>query len=310
MGPAGVLGGAAIGLVGSLVGDAVGGAVRQGFQPGGGSSQQPTGPPTTYGPGGLRERVQATRPQEVINRQQHAHNQGGGAPAAQVDFRTLNGQNDRKPRDRRVRFGPEVAEDRVGILGGASASSSGPMELAGSGTSRPAAPLDPGGTKIPRSAPPAPSAPPSYKDLVGKLKKAPEVKPFSNPVTPSRPRDRSPARGDRRPLTTQRSSRKDSNALFPGGDGREEALARRSKTIPKNSAPEFYIGDKPPKNQRQLDAAAGPRSAPVKRKATSSATDRMADSQATRKPPPKPQGRLNAPPKDIKIGKPKKRSKK
>jgi len=322
-GPAGVLAGSAIGLIGSVIGDAVGGAVRQGFQPGGGSNQQPTGPPTTYGPAGLRERVR-TRPQEVINRQQHSHNRGTGAPAAQVDFRTLNGQNDRKPRDRKVHFGNDIAEDRIGIMGGASASSSGPMELAGNGTSRPGAPLDPGGAKIPRDAPPAPAAPPSYKDLVGKLKKAPEVKPFSNTVTPSRPRERSPSRGDRRPLTAQRQAKKDSSALFPGGDGREEALARRSKTIPKSSsAKEFYIGDqgekrkateplnrpRKPSNQRQLDTAAGPRSAPVKRKAKTSANDKIADGQASRKPPPKPQGRLNSVPKDgdLKIGTPNKR---
>ena len=308
-GPAGVLAGSAIGLVGSLVGDAVGGAVRRGFQPGGGSTQQPADPPTTYGPGGMRERVQA-RPQENINRQQRSHNQGGGAPAAQVDFRTLNGQNERKPRDRKVRFNNEVTENRTGVLGGASGSSSGPMVVAG-GTSRPAAPLDPGSAKIPRNADPAPAAPPSYKDLVGKLKKAPEVKPFSNPVTPSRPRERSPPRGDRRPLGEQRRSKKDSTALFPGGDGREEALSRRSKTIPKGSGPkEFYIGDRGEKrkaseplvdrrkapNQRQLDAAAGSRSAPVKRKATSGPVE----PQATRRPPPGP------PDGDRKIGKPRK----
>ena len=32
--------------------------------------------------------------------------------------------------------------------------------------------------------------------------------------------------------------------LFPGGDGREEAMARRSKTIPRSRpAQNFYIGD-------------------------------------------------------------------
>jgi hypothetical protein len=301
-GPAGVLAGSAIGLVGGLIGDAVGGAVRRGFQPGGGSSQQPTGPPVAYGPGGLRERVQA-RPQENINRQQRSHNQGGGAPAAQVDFRTLNGQNDRKPRDRKVRFNNEAAESRTGVLGGAAASSSGPMVVAG-GTTRPAAPLDPGGAKIPRNADPAPAAPPTYKDLVGKLKKAPEVKPFSNPVTPSRPRERSPPRGDRRPLGEQRRPKKESTALFPAGDGREEALSRRSN--PK----EFYIGDRGEKrkapeplvdrrkapNQRQLDAKTAPRPAAVKRKATSG----PADSQAKRTQPPGP------PIGDRKIGKPRK----
>ena len=195
-----------------------------------------------------------SRPQETINRQQRSHNQGTGAPTAQVDFRTLNGQNERKPKDRKVRFNNEVAEDRIGTLGGASGSSSEPMVVSGSGTSRPAAPLAaPGGAKILRNADPAPAAAPSYKDLVGKLKKASEVKPFANPVTPSRPRERSPPRGDRRPLEAQRKSKKDSAALFPGGDGREEALSRRSKTIPKADTKAFYIGERGEKRKATTD---------------------------------------------------------
>ena len=309
--PAGVLAGSAIGLMGSLIGDAVGGAVRRGFQPGGGSNQQPAGPPTAYGPGGLRERVQS-RPQETINRQQRSHNQGTGAPTAQVDFRTLNGQNERKPKDRKVRFNNEVAEDRIGTLGGASGSSSEPMVPFG--TSRPAAPMNPGSAKIPRSADPAPAAPPSYKDLVGKLKnaKAPEVKPFSNPVTPSRPRERSPPRGDRRPLTAQRKSKKDSEALFPGGDGREEALSRRSKTIPKAEPKAFYIGERGEKRKATTDiysrtkpAQPAPPKQGTKRKAV--APPSAAIEQDRRRPPPRPQGRLMPKDGDRKIGKPRTR---
>ncbi len=312
-GPAGVLAGSAIGLASSLIGDAIGGAVRRGFQPGGGSSQQPAGPPTIYGPGGLRERAQA-RPQEGINRQQRLHNQGTGEPAAQVDIRTLNGQNDRKPRDRKVRFNNEAAEDRIGVLGGASGSSSGPLQIVG-GTSRPGAPLDPGGTKIPRDAEPAPAGPPSYKDLVGKIKKAPEVKPFkpfANPVTPSRPRERSPPRGDRRPLDAQRRTKKDSAALFPGGDGREEALSRRSKTIPKAAPNQYYIGDQGEKRKAETDIYSRAKPAqPVGRPLPKQGTKRKAVAppsdveQDRRKPPPKPRGRLE--PKDRKIGKPRSR---
>jgi len=314
-GPAGILAGSAIGLMGSLIGDAVGGAVRRGFQPGGGSNQQPAGPPTAYGPGGLRERVQS-RPQETINRQQHSHNQGTGAPTAQVDFRTLNGQNERKPKDRKVRFNNEVAEDRIGTLGGASGSSSGPMVVSGSGTSRQAAPLDTGSSaKISRNADPAPAAAPSYKDLVGKLKKAkaPEVKPFANPVTSSRPRERSPPRGDRRPLEAQRKSKKDSAALFPGGDGREEALSRRSKTIPKNSGPKaFYIGDQG--ERRKADTDIYSRAKPAQPAAPKQGTKRKAVAppsaaieQDRKRPAPKPQGRLAPKDGDRKIGKPRTR---
>ena len=285
--------------------------MRRGFQPGGGSNQQPAGPPTAYGPGGLRERVQS-RPQETINRQQHSHNQGTGAPTAQVDFRTLNGQNERKPKDRKVRFNNEVAEDRIGTLGGASGSSSGPMVVSGSGTSRQAAPLDTGSSaKISRNADPAPAAAPSYKDLVGKLKKAkaPEVKPFANPVTPSRPRERSPPRGDRRPLEAQRKSKKDSAALFPGGDGREEALSRRSKTIPKADPKAFYIGERGEKRKAATDIYS--RAKPAQPAAPKQGTKRKAVA-----PPSatvewdrkigKPQGRLAANG-DRKIGKPRTR---
>jgi hypothetical protein len=101
--------------------------------------------------------------------------------------------------------------------------------------------MDPGGTKIPRNADPAPMQAPSYKDLVGKLKtqKAPEIGPSS-----TRPRERSPRRGDRRPLEVQRRGEKDSASLFPSGDNREEALARRNKTIPKRTPQEFRITEK------------------------------------------------------------------
>jgi hypothetical protein len=45
----------------------------------------------------------------------------------------------------------------------------------------------------------------------------------------------------------------------------------------------------------------------VKRKANASANDKLADGQATRKPPPKPQGRLTSKDGDLKIGTPNKR---
>ena len=80
---------------------------------------------------------------------------------------------------------------------------------------------------------------------MGKIKKA-------EPVGPTRPRERSPRRGDRRPIEVQRreeaKNRRGGGVLFPGGDGREEAMAMRSKTIPKEEpkkgkTPEYYIGD-------------------------------------------------------------------
>jgi hypothetical protein len=228
-GPAGVLSGAAIGAVGSMISSAVSGAVSRGFEPGGGSSSQPAGPPTTYGPGGLQVRGQQ-RNQEAVNRQQRLHNQGSGAPAAQVDFRTLNGQQDSiKPNDRKVKLAKSSPQSaNVGILGGQSSGSSGPMVVANTSTRPAPDTMDGGGTKIPRTADPAPAQAPSYNDLVGKLKqtKAPQI----GPVTPSRPRSRSPKRGDRRPLDVQREEARNptgGDVLYPGGDNRKEAMARR-----------------------------------------------------------------------------------
>ena len=310
-GPAGVLGGAAIGAFGSLLSSAVSGAVARGFEPGGGSSSQPAGPPTTYGPGGLQVRMGGQpRNQETVNRQQRLHNQGSGTPAAQVDFRTLNGTNEQmRPRDRKVSTIAPVRNSRVGILGGQSGGSDGPMVVdPAAAQTRPAPGNDFGGTKIPRTADPAPMAAPSYNDLVGKLKqtKAPQI----GPITPSRPRSRSPRRGDRRPLDVQRReeerAQRGDGILFPGGDGREQALARRSKTIPKNvPAKEFYIGDTGTKRSgtpgveqlRQTTDTRKPRPNPAggnqkiagkKRKATSDPEN----PQATSKPPPRPQGRI------------------
>lgn len=112
-GPAGVLAGVAIGAVGSAISSAVSGAVNRGFEQGGGSSSQPAGE-TTYGPGGLQVRQQ--RNQEAVNRQQRSHNQRAGTPAAQVDFRTLNSQQDSiKPRDRKVKLS-NVSEQPAQLL--------------------------------------------------------------------------------------------------------------------------------------------------------------------------------------------------
>ena len=51
-------------------------------------------------------------------------------------------------------------------------------------------------------------------------------------------------------------NRRGGGILFPGGDGREEAMARRSKTIPKEEpkkgkVPEYYIGEQGVKRKRE-----------------------------------------------------------
>jgi hypothetical protein len=318
-GPAGVLGGAAIGAIGSMISSAVTGAVSRGFEPGGGSNMQPAGPPTSYGPGGLQARGQQ-RNQETVNRQQRLHNQGTGAPAAQVDFRTLNGTNQQmRPKDRKVSVITPAQSSRVGLLGGQASGSDRMIVEPAAASTRPAPGDDFGSTKIPRTADPAPMAAPSYTDLVGKLKanKAQEV----GPIPPSRPRERSPRRGDRRPLEVQRReearAQRGGGVLFPAGDGREEAMARRSKTIPKSQpAKEFYIGDggtKRPgepsveqlrqatdtRRKRPNPGGGNQKLAGGKRKATGPPDE---NPQASRKPP-KPQGRFG----NTKYSKPEKR---
>ena len=164
------------------------------------------------------------------------------------------------------------------------------------------------GTPIPRDADPAPPAAHSYNDLVGKIKKA-------EPVGPSRPRERSPRRGDRRPIEVQRREeakvRRGGGVLFPGGDGREEAIAMRSKTIPKETpkkgkTQEYYIGELAGKRKRvsnrfdreEIGRRGMPNPAPgnnSKRTGQKRKESLVPETpQPNRKPPPKPAGRLNA----------------
>ena len=72
-----------------------------------------------------------------------------------------------------------------------------------------------------------------------------------------------------RPLEVQRreeaKNRRGGGVLFPGGDGREEAMARRSKTIPKEEkkkAPEYYIGDRGEKREAKRHAQPSTRQLP------------------------------------------------
>ena len=115
-----------------------------------------------------------------------------------------------------------------------------------------------------------------------------------------------------RPLEVQRreeaKNRRGGGILFQGGDGREEAMARRSKTIPKEEpkkkrAQEHYIGEQGVKRKREatsLRREDGPRPRPNpargnlkliggKRKATGPPDPE--NPEARRKPPPKPEGR-------------------
>ena len=94
-----------------------------------------------------------------------------------------------------------------------------------------------------------------------------------------RNRERSPPRGDRRPLSKRNKSRED-RAAAGGAEGtygqiREKALSARSKTVPA----EVFIGEAPkrsravPPNQSALMRRAA-RTAAVKREASAPAEDR------------------------------------
>ena len=282
-GPVGGLMGAIVGGVGGMLGaQAAQAAASSAF-----STPNPSAPPPLTQMG-LRNSALNVSQQELDN-QSRAHAQGR-APAPLMDQRTLNGQNHLKPRDRkpkRVSFAQDVQE------GGSSGSNDPfvprPRVEPGQG-----APLvNP--SAIPASAEPAPPAAPSYKDLVGQIKSAPVI-------GPTRPRERSPRRGDRRPLPVQRGEASGHWSSL-AGDSREEALARRSGTIP--SGPESFDISRNPKRKAETDLSQGrkrPQPFPGGARPRTGGTKRPLDpsdpnpQQISRKPPPKPEGRLPAKP--------------
>ena len=100
---------------------------------------------------------------------------------------------------------------------------------------------------------------------------------------PRRERERSPPRGDRRPLSARNRSLERRAAA--GGDQesygqlREKAINERSKTVPAKES--FYIGDEMkrsrpvlPRKHAALKRQAAPRPAAVKREASMPAEDR------------------------------------
>lgn len=287
----GAVGGPFGGIAGAIVGG-VGGALGAQAAQAAFSTPTPSAPPPNPQMQlGLRN--SALNPtQQQIDNQARMHAQGQ-APAPLLDIRTLNGQNaSLRPRDRkpkRISFAQDVQE-------GGSSGSNDPFvprprtEPAGFG----AALVNP--SAIPASADPAHPAPPSFNELVGQIKRAPVI-------GPTRPRSRSPGRGDRRPLSVQRGEAKPHWSQLRG-DGREEALARRSRTLP--SGPESYDIGRNPKRKAEDDLAqtrkrpqpfpfgTRPRPGGVKRPLDES--DPNLPRQVRKKPPPKPEGRLSARP--------------
>jgi len=104
-------------------------------------------------------------------------------------------------------------------------------------------------------------------------------------------------------MEVQRRRQKDSASLFPSGDNREEALARRNKTIPKEAPPipkgaqQLRITEKRRaetdiyrRNKRPNPAA---EKYPSRKRKAEGPPDTEYQ-QDLRKAPPKPEGRLTA----------------
>ena len=140
--------------------------------------------------------------QTNVAAQQRAHTSGGSTAAFTGSVRDLNGMNEgHQPRDRQVRtrIAPPPAQ-----------------------TVAPAAPVATGvAATAPAAQGPARSGQDVYRDLIRQMADA----------EPAGPRERSPRRGDRRPLAVQRADQE--AAMAPAGNKREIAMAKRDKTIPR-----------------------------------------------------------------------------
>ena len=139
-------------------------------------------------------------------------------------------------------------------------------------------PPPPGAAKVRRTEAPElfPAGTP-YAEALAAHQKAPLA--LDAAALVGRNRERSPPRGDRRPLSKRNKSRED-RAAAGGAEGtygqiREKALSARSKTVPA----EVFIGEAPkrsravPPNQSALMRRAA-RTAAVKREASAPAEDR------------------------------------
>ena len=104
-------------------------------------------------------------------------------------------------------------------------------------TIAPAAPVAAGGVATaPAAQGPARSGQDVYRDLIRQMADA----------EPAEPRQRSPRTRDRRPLAVQRAEQ--DAAMAPAGNGREIAMAKRDKTIPRTKSVEVAASSssKPP----------------------------------------------------------------
>ena len=271
-GPPGVMLGAAAGAVGSLSASLLGQALGGGSGGGGFSTPAPSAPPAGS-VSGFRPQGQPIN-QAMINRQEQAHNRGAAPQAFVGSTRDMNGLNqghrprDRKPKRTMLAAPAEVAPS-TGVLGGQASSSTGPFV--------PAALSNPGA--MPASAEPAPPAAPSYGDLVSRIKSA--------PVIGSRPRERTPPRADRRPLSVQREEA----SLFPAGDRRE----RVGREVPAPRRPQHVSFRDPASKRKAAEDIYSRKKRPNPATSKTIGAKRKADGPAQddrprRKPPPRRDG--------------------
>ena len=219
---------------------------------------------------------------------QKKHDLSGGS-APHLDFRSLNGYNDGyAPMDRVLKPHANIApyampkQRMATVMGYApkpndtkNGADNVVMSTSAASDDRPPPP-PPGAAKIRRTQNVlAPLFPPDtpYGQILAARQLA---EPASDMAQEKFARERSPPRGDRRPLSKRNASR-EKRASAGGVDGqtygqvRDKALAQRSKTVPA----EVFIGDKPAR------ARGPPNAAQLKRRnARAAATKRMASEPA------------------------------
>ena len=193
-GPAGLLGGAVVGLGVGAAELGVQGLMNRGGT-GGNSAPSPVAPGSISG---FRERGRPID-QANVTAQQRGHIAGGSTAAFTGSTRTLNGENEgHQPRDRlvRSRITPAVPPAPAATV----------------------APITTASASAPAPEGPTQSGQDVYAAIVQNMARS--------------ERERSPPRGDRRPLATQRA---EAELTALSGDARERAvaLAKRDKTVPK-----------------------------------------------------------------------------
>ncbi len=185
---------------------------------------------------------------------QRSHDLAGGS-APHLDIRAINGWSEGYgPADRRskpARIGPvQFIKPRTpSILDAAKSAPRGLDIVMASSSDRRPPPPPPGAAKMRRTEQTAPLFPESnpYAQALAESQKAPLAADAA--LVGREPRERSPPRGDRRPLSTRNRSREQRAAAAGAeesyGQIRQKALNARSKTVPA----EIFIGEAPKRSR-------------------------------------------------------------